>query len=165
MIAILMMSAKLATLGLLKIKIFWNECYDFKISVYDVTNKILLRESNHIVDVITWPKFDNSSISMWEVLKGFDLTKKLTFLMDRFGSSWIIWDWLITLKLYTSVANWLKLKVRKLFGIILTFVEIRGGKNVRRASPSPRVGLNSDIKLSGSKTCHQNVIVIGLFQT
>ena len=137
MIAILIMSAKLATLGLLNIKIFWNEGYDFKISVNDITSKILLRESNHIADVVTWPKFDNSSISMGEVLKGFYLTKKLTFLMDRFGSSSIIWDWLITLKLYTSVATWLKLKVRKLFGIILTSVEVRGGKYVRRASPSP----------------------------
>ena len=48
MVTIWMMSAKLATLGLLKVKVFWNKGYDVKISVYDVTNKILLRDSNYI---------------------------------------------------------------------------------------------------------------------
>ena len=38
MITILIMSAKLTTLGLLKIKIFQNDVIIF---VYDVTNKIL----------------------------------------------------------------------------------------------------------------------------
>ena len=59
-----MMSAKLATLGLLKIKIFWNKGYDVITSVYDVNNKILSRDTNQIVDVVMWPKFDDSSISM-----------------------------------------------------------------------------------------------------
>ena len=59
-----MMSAKLATLGFLKIKIFWNKGYDVITSVYDVNNKILSRDTNQIVDVVMWPKFDNSSISM-----------------------------------------------------------------------------------------------------
>ena len=39
---------------------FWNEDYD-------VSNKILSRDSNYIVDVIMWPKFGNFSISMREV--------------------------------------------------------------------------------------------------
>ena len=62
MVAILMMSAKLATLGLLKIKLFQNKGYDVIISVHDVTNtmnQIISRDSNHIVDVVIWPKFDN----------------------------------------------------------------------------------------------------------
>ena len=42
MVTILMMSAKMATPGLLKIKIFWKKGYDVIISVYDVTNKFLL---------------------------------------------------------------------------------------------------------------------------
>ena len=46
-----MMSAKLATPGLLKIKIFQNEAYDVIINDYDVT-KISLRDSNYIVNVI-----------------------------------------------------------------------------------------------------------------
>ena len=63
-----MMPAKLATLGLLKITVFWNEGYDVIIYVHDVTNKILSRDSNYIVDVVMWPKFGNSSISMREVI-------------------------------------------------------------------------------------------------
>ena len=51
MVTILMMSAKLATLGLVKIKIFQNKGYDVIILDYDVTNKIF-RESYYIVDVV-----------------------------------------------------------------------------------------------------------------
>ena len=40
MVENLMMSAKLATLGLLKIKLFGNNGYDVINSVCDVTNKI-----------------------------------------------------------------------------------------------------------------------------
>ena len=39
-VTILMMSRKLATLGLLKIKLFWNKGYGVIISVHDVSNKI-----------------------------------------------------------------------------------------------------------------------------
>ena len=66
MVTILMMSAKMATPGLRKIKVFWKKGYDVVISVNDVINKILSRDSNYIVDVVTWPKFGNSSISMRE---------------------------------------------------------------------------------------------------
>ena len=52
MASILMMSAKLATPGLLKVKVFWNKGYDVIISVHDVKNIILSRDSNHIVDII-----------------------------------------------------------------------------------------------------------------
>ena len=62
-----MMSAKMATPGLLKITVFWNKGYDVIIPVDDVTNKILSRDSNYIVDVFMWPKFGNSSIAMREV--------------------------------------------------------------------------------------------------
>ena len=63
-----MMSAKLAALGILKVKASWNKGYDVIIFVHYVTNKILLRDSNYIVDVIVWPKYGNSSISMREVV-------------------------------------------------------------------------------------------------
>ena len=63
-----MMSSKLATLGLLKRKVFWNKGYEVITSVYDVTNKVLSRESNYIVDVVMWPKFGNSNISRREVI-------------------------------------------------------------------------------------------------
>ena len=69
MVTILTVSARIATLGLLKIKVFWNKVYDIIISVHDITNKILLRDSNYIVDVVMWPKFGNSSSSMGEVIK------------------------------------------------------------------------------------------------
>ena len=68
MVTILMMSAKMATPGLLKIKAFWNKGYDVIISVHDVTNKLLSRDSNYIVDVVVWPKFGNYNISMREVI-------------------------------------------------------------------------------------------------
>ena len=65
MVTILMISAKLATL---KIKVFWNKGYDVIVSVRDVTNKVLSCDSNYIVDVVMWPKFGNSCISMREVI-------------------------------------------------------------------------------------------------
>ena len=61
------MSAKLATLSLLKTKVFWKKGYHAINSVYDVTNKILSYDSNDIENVVMWPKFVNSSISMREV--------------------------------------------------------------------------------------------------
>ena len=68
MITILMMLAKLATPGLLKIKAFRNKCYDVIIPDYDVAKKFLSRVSNYIVDVVMWPKFGDFSISMREVI-------------------------------------------------------------------------------------------------
>ena len=58
----------MVTPGPCKIKVFWKNGYDFIISVNGVTNKILSRASNHIVDVVTGPKFGNSSISIREVI-------------------------------------------------------------------------------------------------
>ena len=52
MVAILMKSAKLATLGFLKIKVFKNKDYDVIVFVHDVTSKILSLGSNYIVDVV-----------------------------------------------------------------------------------------------------------------
>ena len=54
MVTILMMSPKMATLGLLKIKVFWNKGYGATIYVHDVTNKLLSYDSNYIVDVVAW---------------------------------------------------------------------------------------------------------------
>ena len=68
MLAILMLPAKLASQGLLKIKVFWNTGYDVIISVHGVTNKMLSLDSNYIVHVVMWSKFGNSSISMREVI-------------------------------------------------------------------------------------------------
>ena len=80
-VAILTMSAKLATLDLLKIKVFWRNDYEVIIYILDVTNEILSRDSNYIVDIVMWLKFGNSSISIREViiisiLSGFDQKKQ-----------------------------------------------------------------------------------------
>ena len=63
-----MMSAKIATLGFLKQKVYWNKGYDVRIYVHDGNNKILSSNTNYIVDVVMWPKFGNSSIFMKEVI-------------------------------------------------------------------------------------------------
>ena len=86
----------MTTLDLLKFKVFWNKGYDVIISAHDDTNKILSHDSNYIVDVVMWPKFGESSISMGEVfitstLKGLEW--KNQFFWDALGSSSIIWDW------------------------------------------------------------------------
>ena len=48
-----MVSAKLATLGLLKIIIFWVKGSGVIISLHDVTNKIKSHDSDYIIDVAT----------------------------------------------------------------------------------------------------------------
>ena len=68
MVAISMMSTKMATLGLFKIKVFWKKGYDVIIFVYDVINKNLSSDSNYVIDVVMWPKFGNSSTSMRKVI-------------------------------------------------------------------------------------------------
>ena len=68
MVTILTISAKLATPGFLKIKVFFLKSYDVIILDYEVTNKILSGDSNFIVNVVVWPKFGNFSICMKEVI-------------------------------------------------------------------------------------------------
>ena len=68
MVAIMVMSAKLAILGLLKIKVLWNKVYDVIIFVQVVPNKMLSRDSNYIVDVLMWPTFGQFGISIREVV-------------------------------------------------------------------------------------------------
>ena len=63
-----MMPAKLVTVGLLKVRVFWSKSYGVIISVSDVTKNILSLDSNYSVYVFMWPKFGNYRISMWEVI-------------------------------------------------------------------------------------------------
>ena len=70
---VILMLAKLAAPGLLKIKIILSKGYDVIISVYDVTNKVLSRDSNYIVDVVMWEKW-------WEKYERSNHTFKPTFL-------------------------------------------------------------------------------------
>ena len=52
MVTILMMSAKLAPPGLVKIKIFQKEGYDVIIPDFDVTSKMLSSSSNYFVHAV-----------------------------------------------------------------------------------------------------------------
>ena len=52
MVTIFMMSAKMTTLGLFKIKVFSKRGHDVIISAHGVTNQIFSRESNYIVGVV-----------------------------------------------------------------------------------------------------------------
>ena len=62
-----MISAKFAALSFFKIKIFWNESYDVMTSAHDVTNKILLRDSNYIVGAVMWLSSQNLDfIGIWQ---------------------------------------------------------------------------------------------------
>ena len=68
MVTILMMSAKIATLDLVKIKVLWNKGYDITISVFDNNNEILSPDSNYIVDVVMLSKLGNSIIPIITLL-------------------------------------------------------------------------------------------------
>ena len=88
-----------------------------------------------IVDVFMWPKFGNCTISMEKLLQPQfykDLTRKTVFFE---GWSWFKFNNLglalsISLKFYSSVAKELKLKVRKFWELIPTFIEVTGEKLV-----------------------------------
>ena len=56
-----MMSAKMATTALFKLKVFWKKGYN-------VTNKFLLCDLNYIVNVVMRLKLGNSNIFMREVI-------------------------------------------------------------------------------------------------
>ena len=87
----------MAILGLSKIMAFWNKGYDVMISVYDITNKILSRDSNYIVDVVMCQSLVILAF-LWEMLY-HNLNfieiwpEKLLFLRGGLGSNSIIWDW------------------------------------------------------------------------
>ena len=52
MVTILIMSAKWTALGFPKLKEFCNKGYDITNYIYDVTIKIISRDSNYILDVV-----------------------------------------------------------------------------------------------------------------
>ena len=96
LVIISMMSAKMATPGLLKIMVFWNKGYDVIISVNDATNKILSRDLNCIADGLMWSKFgiwvfyersyhNLNFIRIW--------SEKPLFWRAGLSSSSITWDW------------------------------------------------------------------------
>ena len=77
------------------------------------------------------PKFGNSRISMREVivtkiLQGFEQKKQFFEWCSWFKFNNLGLALGMTLKFYTSVTKGLKLKVRKFWGLIFTFVEVTG---------------------------------------
>ena len=115
--AIFMMSAKLAALGFLKIKVFRNKSYDVKICVHDVTYKILSYASNGTVDLFMWPKFGNPSMFIREVIITSILTRKPNFFE---GYSWFRFYNLglalgIVLKYLQQCDKRVKTKLQKVF--------------------------------------------------
>ena len=79
MITILVMSAKWAALGLPKLKEFCYKGYDITNYIYDVTIKIISRDSNYILDVVAWPKFGSCSITRREVIIASSWPEKTFF--------------------------------------------------------------------------------------
>ena len=63
-----MMSAKMATLDVLEIKVLQSKVYDVIISEDAVTNKILSRDSIFSVDIVLCLKSGDLSISLKEVI-------------------------------------------------------------------------------------------------
>ena len=77
-----MMSAKMATLDVLEIKVLQSKVYDVIISEDAVTNKILSRDSIFSVDIVLCLKSGDLSISLKEViitsiLRRFDWKNRL----------------------------------------------------------------------------------------
>ena len=96
MVTILMMSAKLGTPGLLKIKIFQNKGYDVIVLAYGITNQILPCDSNYFLDVVMWSKFANSSISMRKVIITWNLEEWSSIICI------IFWDFLMFYQIFSS---------------------------------------------------------------
>ena len=76
MVTIFMISAKMATLGLVTIMMCLFKSHEVIIFVHDVTNRILSRNLFYVVDLV---------IEEWSWFK--------VSLRGDLGSSFIIWDW------------------------------------------------------------------------
>ena len=74
------MSAKMATLSLLKITVFWKKGYGVIIFVHDVTNQILLQgfdQKNHFFEGCSWIKFNNLELALGMALTLHQCDKKV----------------------------------------------------------------------------------------
>ena len=104
MLTILMMSAKMVTLGLVKIKVFWNKGYDVIICRHQQN---LSHDSNNVVCV-------------WSCDQVWPGRHKLGLALG------------MALKFYTSLQEGLKLKVRTFYGLVHKSVEVTWEKLVGR---------------------------------
>ena len=127
MVAILIMSVKLAPAGFPKMKVFWNKRYDIIISVYGITNKV----SNLIADLVKWPKLGNSTISLRKliiasILWGLDQKNQFFERWSRLMYNNLELALGVVLKFYIIMAKRLKVNVRKFWWLIHTFAEVTG---------------------------------------
>ena len=133
MVTIFMISGKMATPGLRKIKIFLKKGYEVIMFVNGINNNILSRESNYIVYLVPWPRFRNS---IYHNLKFIRIWPENTTFLE--GCYWFKFTNLrmtlgMNLKYDTSMAKGLKLKVRTILALIPAFAEVTGyliSKNV-----------------------------------
>ena len=77
-VTILMISAKMATLSLLTVKVFWNKGHDLILFVHGVNKKLLSWYSDCIVVFVilpkSWFKFNNLRVALGIPLKLLGLT-------------------------------------------------------------------------------------------
>ena len=118
-------SAKLATLVLLKIKVFWNKGYDIIISVHYLTKKIFWSCDQSLVSLGFKRSYHNLNfIKIWPEENNF-FERCSWFKLINLGLALGM-----ALKFYTSVAKGLKLEVWKFCGLLPTFVKVTGEKLV-----------------------------------
>ena len=120
-----MMSAKLATLGHLKLKVPWKKFMTWRHQQNLITGFKLTCRCGHVTLTLAliW---ENSSYP--QLYK--DLTKKLIFLKGAFGSSSIIWDWhQHGLEVLHQYGKRIKTKSQKDFGVNSYVCKIYRGKN------------------------------------
>ena len=99
----------MATAVPLEIKTFSNGAYKFKNPAGENTGKTSLTSgSNHIVDVVMWPEFGNSSFYMGEARFFKDLARKTKFYegwsMSTFNNLGLVLD--IALKFRIVWQKW-----------------------------------------------------------
>ena len=95
--------------------------YEVIIPNYGITNKISSSDSNGIADEAMWPKFNNYSIPMKEVITTSILeafwTENMLFLGEQacFKHNNLELALCMSFKIYNSMVKGLKLKIRELF--------------------------------------------------
>ena len=127
-----MMSTKMAAPALLKVKVFWNKDLKLKTDIFCLWRhqQNFSHGSNYIMDVT---KFGNSSICIREVI--------ITSSLSRFDQKNLVRGGLDSCSIicqYTSLSKGLKLKVRKFWRLIPTFVDVTGEKLVGEGGTFPK---------------------------
>ena len=159
-----MISVKLATLGLLKIKVFGHNGFNIILSMTSPTKFYHLNQ----IRMQMW-SCDQSLVTLTFLLEKLlqqqfykDLSRKNNSLRSVLGSSSIIWNW-HQVQPYANVAKGLKIKVREFLGLIPTLGELTGKKLVSGllVSPHPEQGQNvpgSNIWHSSKYASIQNIL-------